>query len=147
MSRLAVIFWFLSILAGTQKILLQSREHRGSNLILMFLKHPPLLPASRFSIIPLNSRPKWSKNAKNQKIRYKSVITQKSVVKISWKILLISPTCVTVSLPESIDKSKTKIRRRKWLSLWGERKRHEINLDRHEKNFYWWPVTKPSGLE
>ena len=41
MSRLAVIFGFFSILAGTQKVLLQSREHRGPNLILMSLKHPP----------------------------------------------------------------------------------------------------------
>ncbi len=41
MSRLAVIFGFFSILAGTQKRLLQSCEHRGPNLILMSLKHPP----------------------------------------------------------------------------------------------------------
>jgi hypothetical protein len=52
MSRLAVIFEFFSILAGTQKVLLQTREHRGPNLILMSLKHPALLPASRFSITP-----------------------------------------------------------------------------------------------
>ena len=77
MSRLAVIFGFFSILAGTQKILLQSREHCGPNLIFMSLKHPPLLPASRISITPLNSGPKWSKNAKKQKIRYISVITKK----------------------------------------------------------------------
>ena len=67
MSRLAVIFGFFSILAGTQKILLQSREHRNPNLILMSLKHPPLLPASRFSITPLNSGPKWPKTPKNSK--------------------------------------------------------------------------------
>jgi hypothetical protein len=64
MSRLAVVFEFFSILAGTQKMLLQSREHRGHNLILMSLKHPPILPASRFSITPLNYGPKWSKNDK-----------------------------------------------------------------------------------
>ena len=52
MSRFAVIFEYFSILAGTQKVLLQTREHRGPNLILMSLKHPALLPASRFSITP-----------------------------------------------------------------------------------------------
>jgi hypothetical protein len=84
MSRLALIFGFFSILAGTQKILLQSREHRGTNLIFMSLKHPHILPASRFSIIPLNSGPKWAKNAKNsKKIRYKSVITQKFFLNVS----------------------------------------------------------------
>jgi hypothetical protein len=67
MSRLAVIFGLFSILAGTEKILLQSREHRGPNLICMSLQHPPPLPASRFSITPLNSGPKWAKNAKNSK--------------------------------------------------------------------------------
>jgi hypothetical protein len=71
MSRLAEIFGFFSIFAGTQIILLQSHEHRVPNLIFMSLKHPPLLPASRFSITPLNSGPKWAKNAKNSK---KSVI-------------------------------------------------------------------------
>jgi hypothetical protein len=65
MSRLAVIFGFFSNLAGTQKMLLQSREYRGPNLIWMSLKHPPLLPASRFSITLLNSGPKWPKNAQN----------------------------------------------------------------------------------
>ena len=60
MSRLAVILGLFSILAGTQKILLQSREHRGPNLIFMSLKHPPPLPAS-------NSGSKWTKNAKNPK--------------------------------------------------------------------------------
>jgi hypothetical protein len=40
MSRLAVIFGFFSIFAATQVILLQSREHRGPNLIFMLLKHP-----------------------------------------------------------------------------------------------------------
>jgi hypothetical protein len=64
MSRLAVIFGFFSILAGAQKILLQSREHRGPNFIFMSLKHPPPLPASRFSITPINSGPKWEKHAK-----------------------------------------------------------------------------------
>ncbi len=67
MSRLAVIFGFLSILAGTQKMLLQSREHRGSHLILMSLEHHPPLPALRFSITPLNSGSKWPKNAKISK--------------------------------------------------------------------------------
>jgi hypothetical protein len=67
MSRLAVIFGFFSILDGTQKILLQSREHRGPNLLFMPLKHSPFLPASRFSITPLNSGPKWSQNAKKSK--------------------------------------------------------------------------------
>jgi hypothetical protein len=67
MSRLAVTFGFLSILAGTQQILLQSREHRGHNLIYMSLKHPPPLPASRFSITPLNSGQKWVKYAENSK--------------------------------------------------------------------------------
>ena len=67
MSRLTVNFGFFSILAGTQKILLQSREHRGTNLILMSLKDPLIVPASRFSITPLNSGPKWPKNAKNSK--------------------------------------------------------------------------------
>ncbi len=57
-------------------MLLQSREQRDPNLIFMSSKHPPLLPALRFSITPLNSGPKWSKNAKNQKIRYISVITK-----------------------------------------------------------------------
>ncbi len=67
MSRLAVIFGFFSILAGTQKILLQSREHRGPNFTFMSLKHSPPLPASRLSITPLNSGTKWAKNAKNSK--------------------------------------------------------------------------------
>jgi hypothetical protein len=71
MSRLAVNFGFFNIFAGTPKMLLQSREHRGHNLILMYVKHPPLLPASKLSITPLNSGPKWPKNAKNSK---KSVI-------------------------------------------------------------------------
>ncbi len=87
MSRLAVNFGFFSILAGTQKIFLQSREHRGPNLILMSLKDRLIVPASRFSITPLNSGPKWTKNAKIQKIRYKSVINQKSVVKLFEKFL------------------------------------------------------------
>jgi hypothetical protein len=78
-----VIFGIFSILAGTQKTLLQSREHRGPNLIFMSLNYPPLPPASRFSITPINSGPKWAKNAQNSKIRYKSLITQKSVVTIS----------------------------------------------------------------
>jgi hypothetical protein len=69
---LAVIFGVFSVLAGTQQILLQSRERRGPNLIFMSLKHPPPpLPASIFSITPLNSGPKWAKYAKNSK---KSVI-------------------------------------------------------------------------
>ncbi len=68
MSRLAVIFGFFSILAATQEILLQIREHRGPNLIFLSLKHPPPpLPASRFSITPLNSGSKWAKNAKVSK--------------------------------------------------------------------------------
>ncbi len=36
-----MIFWFFSILAATQEIFLQSREHRGPNLIFMSLNHPP----------------------------------------------------------------------------------------------------------
>ncbi len=68
MSRLAVILGFFSILAGTQKKLLQSREHRGPNYICMSLKHPPPLPASKFSITPLNSGKKLAENAKNKKI-------------------------------------------------------------------------------
>ncbi len=67
MSRLAVILGLFSILAGTQKILLQSREHRGTNYIFMSLKHPPPLSASKFSITPLNSGTKWAKNAKKSK--------------------------------------------------------------------------------
>ncbi len=67
MSRLVVIFGFCSILADKQKILLRSREHRGPNLIFMSLKHPLPLPASRFSITPLNSESKWPKNAKISK--------------------------------------------------------------------------------
>jgi hypothetical protein len=67
MSRLAVTFGFLTILAGTQQILLQSREHRGHKLIFMSLKHLPPLPASKFSITPLNSGQKWVKYAKNSK--------------------------------------------------------------------------------
>ena len=67
MSRLAVIFRFFGILAASQKIQLQSREHRGPNLIFMSLKHPPPLPASRFSITPLNSKSNWPKNAKFSK--------------------------------------------------------------------------------
>jgi hypothetical protein len=39
MSRLAVILGFFSILAGTQKILLQSREHRGPDCIFMSSKN------------------------------------------------------------------------------------------------------------
>jgi hypothetical protein len=41
MSRFAVIFGFFGIFAATQEILLQSREHRGPNLIFMSSKHPP----------------------------------------------------------------------------------------------------------
>ncbi len=77
MSRFAVILGFFSILAGTQKILLQSREHRDPNYIFMSSKHSPPLPASKISITPLNSGTKWAKNAKKSKKRYKSVITQK----------------------------------------------------------------------
>ncbi len=58
MSRLAVIFGFFSILAYTQQILLQSREHRGPNLIFMSLKHPP--PSASIKIVDntLKFRPK-----------------------------------------------------------------------------------------
>jgi hypothetical protein len=101
MSRFAVIFGFCPLLAGTQEIITSQGEHRGPNLIFMFSKHSSPLPASRFSITPLNSGSKWGKNDKIPKIRYKSVITQKSVVEISYKILLISPLCVAVSLPPS----------------------------------------------
>ncbi len=83
MSGLAVIFWFCTLLAGTQDIITSRGEHRGPNLIFMSLKHPPLLPASRYSITSLNSGSKWAKNDKIPKIRYKSVITQKSVIKFS----------------------------------------------------------------
>ncbi len=102
MPRFAVIFGFCTLFAGTQDITTSRGEHRDPNLILMSLKHPPLLPASRFSITPLNYGSKWAKNdKKSQTIRYKSVITQKSVVKISPKFLKNSPPCVTVSLPPS----------------------------------------------
>ncbi len=101
MSGLAVIFWFCTLLAGTQDIITSRGEHRGPNLIFMSLKHPLTLPASRFSITSLKSGSKWAKNDKIPKIRYKSVITQKSVVKFSQKFLSISPTRVSVSLPPS----------------------------------------------
>ena len=71
MSRFAVIFGFCTLLAGTQEIITSRGEHRGPNLIFMSLKHPSLLPASRFSITPLNSGSKW---AKNDKIPQKTVI-------------------------------------------------------------------------
>ena len=61
-----------------------------------FLNTPPLLPASRFSITPLILVKNSPKTLKNPKIRYKSVITQKSVVKNSLKILIISPPCACV---------------------------------------------------
>jgi hypothetical protein len=80
MSRFAVIFGFRTLLAGTQEIITSRGECRGPNLMFMSLKHLPLLPASRFSITPLYSGSKWAINDKSQKIRYKSVITQKSVV-------------------------------------------------------------------
>jgi hypothetical protein len=83
MSRFAVIFGFCTLIAGTQELITSRGEHRGPSLIFMSLKHPPPLPASTFSITPCNSGSKWAKNAKNPKIRYKSVITQKSVVKNS----------------------------------------------------------------
>jgi hypothetical protein len=83
MSRFAVIFGFCTLLAGTQEIISSRAEHRGPNLIFMSLKHPPPMPASRFSITPSNSGSKWAKIVKIPKIRCKSVITQKSVVKIS----------------------------------------------------------------
>ena len=67
MSRFAVIFGFCTLLAGTQEIITSRGEHRGPNLIFMSLKHPPPLPASRFSITSLNSGSKWTKNAKNPK--------------------------------------------------------------------------------
>ncbi len=41
MSRLAVIFVFCTLLAGTQDIITSRGEHRGPNLIFMSLKHPP----------------------------------------------------------------------------------------------------------
>jgi hypothetical protein len=41
MSRLAVIFGFWTILAATHEMLLQSRKHRGPNLICMSSKHHP----------------------------------------------------------------------------------------------------------
>jgi hypothetical protein len=84
MARFAVIFGFCTLLAGAQEIITTRGEHRGPNLIFMSLKHPLPLPASRFSITPLNSGSKWAKNDKfPKKIRYESVITQKSVVKNS----------------------------------------------------------------
>ena len=83
MSRFALIFGFCTLLAGTQETITSRGEHRGPNLIFMSLKHHPPLPTSKFSITPLNSGSKWAKNDKNRKIRYKSVITQKSVVKSS----------------------------------------------------------------
>ncbi len=64
MSRFAVIFGFCTLLAGTQEIISSRGEHRGPNLIFMPLKHPPPLPASRFSITPLNSGSKWAENDK-----------------------------------------------------------------------------------
>ena len=67
MSRFAVIFGFCTLLAGTQKLITSRAEHRGPNLIFMSLKHTIPLPASRFSITPLNSGSKWTKNAKNPK--------------------------------------------------------------------------------
>ncbi len=73
----------MSRFAGTQEIITSRGEHRGPNLMFMSLKHSPLLPASRFSITPLNSGSIWAKMIKSPKIRYKSVITQKSVVKIN----------------------------------------------------------------
>ncbi len=101
MSRFAVIYGFCTLIAGAQEIITSRGEHRGANLIFMSLKHPPPLPASRFSITHLNSGSKWAKNAKNPKNRFKSVLTQNSVVKISLKILQIFPQCVAVSLPPS----------------------------------------------
>ena len=68
MSRYAVIFGFCTLIAGTQETITSRGEHRGPRLIFMSLKHPPPMPASRFSITPLNSRSKWAKNAKNPKI-------------------------------------------------------------------------------
>jgi hypothetical protein len=64
MSRFAVIFGFCTLLAGTQEIITSRAEHRGPNLIFMFLKHPRTLPASGFLITPLNSGSKWAKNNK-----------------------------------------------------------------------------------
>ena len=64
MSRFAVNFGFCTLLAGTQEIITSRGEHRGPNLIFMSLKHPPPLPASKFSITPLNSGSKWAKNNK-----------------------------------------------------------------------------------
>ena len=64
MSRFAVIFGFFSILAATQEILLETREHRGPNLIFMSSKHPPPHWVSIFSKTPLNSESKWTKNDK-----------------------------------------------------------------------------------
>ncbi len=76
MSRFAVIFRFCTLIAGTQEIITSRGEHRGPNLIFMSLKHAPPLPASRFSITPLNSGSKWAKNDKSSKnplqIRYNS---------------------------------------------------------------------------
>ena len=52
MSRFAVILGFCTLIAGTQEIITSRGEHRGPSLIFMSLKHPPPLPASRFSITP-----------------------------------------------------------------------------------------------
>ena len=87
MSRFAVIFGFCTLLPGTQEIITSRDEHRGPSLIFMSLKHPPLCQPQDFRYhleIPGQNGPK---TLKTQKIRYKSVITQKSVVKNSKKIL------------------------------------------------------------
>jgi hypothetical protein len=67
MSRFAVIFGFCTLIAGNQEIITSWGEHRGPRLIFMSLKHQSPVPASRFSITPLNSGSKWAKNAKNPK--------------------------------------------------------------------------------
>jgi hypothetical protein len=83
MSSFAVILEFCTIITATQEIITSRVEHRGPKLIFISLKHSPPHWVSRFPITFLNSRSKWSKNAKFNKIRKNSVITQKSVVKIS----------------------------------------------------------------
>ncbi len=60
MSRFAVIFGFCTILPATQELITSRGEHRGLNLIIMSLNHPPPHWVSRFSITPLNSSSKWS---------------------------------------------------------------------------------------
>ncbi len=101
MSRFVVIFGFCTLIAGTQTITTSRGEHRGSNLIIMSLKHPSPLPASRFSITHLNSGSKWAQNAKKPNnpllIHYISKIRCKNFS----TFFKISPPRVMVNLPPS----------------------------------------------